>query len=175
MGEEMERKREHPFEKGFSPSPPPVLFPETFIVSDCLLFPRAYERCFLQSRPLFSEIGKEEEMEGKREKPFEKGLFSFPRPPVLFPETFIVSSCFLFPRAHERRFLQSRALFSEIGKEEEMEGKREKPFEKGFSPSSAPLSPFLKLSLLQAVFSFPGHTSEVFFNRVPFFVPDQSK
>ncbi|WP_294447365.1 hypothetical protein [uncultured Mailhella sp.] len=57
--------------------------------------------------------------------------------------------------------------------EEEMEGKREYPFEKGFSPSPAPLSPFLKLLLFQAVFSFPGHTSEVSFNRVPFFVPEK--
>ena len=29
------------------------------------------------------------ELSGEEENPFEKGLFSFPRPPILFPKTFI--------------------------------------------------------------------------------------
>ena len=54
-------------------------------------------------------------------------------------------------------------------------GEGEPPFEKGLFPFPRTLSPFLKLLLFQAAFSFPGHTSEVSFNRVPFFVPEQSK
>ena len=54
-----------------------------------------------------------------------------------------------------------------------MRGKEKTLLKKGFSPSPAPLSSFLKLLLFQTVFSFPGHTSEVFFNRVPFFKEEE--
>ena len=42
-------------------------------------------------------------MAGEGENPFVKGLFSFPRAPILFPKTFIISDCSLSFQGHTAR------------------------------------------------------------------------
>ena len=58
-----------------------------------------------------------------------------------------------------------RKAESEEDEIERLRGKGKTLLKKGFSPFPAPLSPFLKLLLLQAVFLFSGRTNDVFFHR----------
>ena len=82
--------------------------------SNVIRTPRSVDnalRCALCCLNLRAENRRKEVViAGKRGNPFEKGLSSFPRTPILLPKTFIYGRC--LPHQRPRTFLHQRASFA---------------------------------------------------------------